>query len=394
MHSFHIVLLALAISAPALADIETAFVWVQGSPGTNFAVMHADLDTETGDLSVWGDYQGLVGDLTAVALEDVQGQSLGAIQFTGPREGVAYGTVQLAGPALADALASGVDVQFQTTASPAGEMNGFLSFFQITSTTLSISGSQVVGTNGAPGASGTLNLTTFPDGRVSVGGNMSGIDLPITGLELRGPAWTDENGPLLLDLAPFNSSANPSSYIAQVPAGVLTGTQLDDIEEGLAYLLVRTNAYPDGAMRGQLSYGVLGDTYCANRRNSSSFIGGQLELRGSPRLRDGDLRLQGQFFPIGSLILPIVGTGSQHSFLPGGSEGNLCLAGAPITRLLNKTSTGQGLGIFAIPMDLAQIVIPGGVTVGQTLHFQCWYRDSLQGQATSNFSNAVRLHVR
>ena len=175
---------------------------------------------------------------------------------------------------------------------------------------------------------------------------------------------------------------------------MLSEAQLDDVEEGLAYVLIRTGAYPEGAMRGQLSHGVLGSAYCANRRNSSSFIGGQLELRGSPRLLDGDLRLEGQFFPVGSLVLPIVGTGSQHSFLPGGSQGNLCLAGARITRLLNKTSVGQGLGMFVIPMDLTQVVIPGGISVGQTLHFQCWYRDNFQGQATSNFSSAVRLHVR
>ena len=53
-----------------------------------------------------------------------------------------------------------------------------------------------------------------------------------------------------------------------------------------------------------------------------------------------------------------------------------------------------GTGSFAIRLDLNQIPQPNGFVAaqpGETWNFQAWYRDSIGGTATSNFSNGRTL---
>ena len=74
---------------------------------------------------------------------------------------------------------------------------------------------------------------------------------------------------------------------------------------------------------------------------------------------------------------------------PGGSQGNLCL-GQPLGRFGALIQSSGPAGILNIPVDLTNIPLLGAVLVGDTFHFQCWYRD-VDPTSTSNFSDAVSL---
>lgn len=384
-----------ALAAPSAgAQILSDQAWVQGAAGINFGVGFADLDMTTGELSAWCDYQGLQGDLVAVELRSSAGASIGSLQFDGAREGFTWGSFQLAGPELTTA-AGGFDMFFLTSAFPAGEMAGAFSFQDPVTRVRFLDGAQVVGSAGATSASANMTATRYADGRVLLSAQTSGLDLPFTGLELRGPAWFGENGPLVLDLAPFDQSQAAHAFFVDIPAGTLTPEQLRDLDDGFQYLLVRTAAYPEGALRAQSALpGFLGDDYCAGRPNSQAVIGARLRLEGSPRIADGALTLVGEAFPSGSFVLPLAGRGTGHEFRPAGSQGNLCLGGAPIARLLDHITMGQGITDLRVTLDLAHLPAEAGVAAGESLQFQCWYRDVVGGVATSNFSSAISIRPR
>ncbi|MDA1260896.1 MAG: hypothetical protein O3A20_09785, partial [Planctomycetota bacterium] len=123
------ILLAAAATAPVgLADIESDQLWVQGLVGSNFGIMHADIDTETGEVSAWGDYQGLEGDLLSVVVRDHAGNLLHSLAFTGSRTGFAYGSILVDPTTVAAALDQGLEIRFLTDAFLNGEMGGFFGF--------------------------------------------------------------------------------------------------------------------------------------------------------------------------------------------------------------------------------------------------------------------------
>lgn len=384
----------LALNPLASADIEVDFAWVQGAAGLNFALMHTDLDTTSGELSVWGDYQGLEGDLVTVEVRDHLGAVIGVLDFTGAREGFAFGSIPQAPSSVTERINGGYSVVFLTMAHPAGEMDGLFGFDSSVSRARALDGQQVTGSVGALNATASMNVTRVRGGRIFLSGATSGLDLPFTGLELRGPAWRGENGPLVLDLTPFNASHDPSQFFVDIPAGTLTTEQLQDLKEGFHYVLLSTAAFPEGALRGQTTNEVFSESFCAPRSSATSQIGGQLSLHGSPRLIDASLELRGQFFTQGTFVLPLVGRGTGHIFLPAQSRGVLCLGGAHIARLNAQITQGQALSSFSVPIRLRSLPTAAPVLPGDLLHFQCWYRDTENGLPTSNFSSAVRMRAR
>jgi formylglycine-generating enzyme required for sulfatase activity len=79
---------------------------------------------------------------------------------------------------------------------------------------------------------------------------------------------------------------------------------------------------------------------------------------------------------------------------PGGSAGNLCL-GNPIGRRVGGVIPNSGAtGVVNVTADLTAMPQPTGtvgVLPGETWRFQCWYRDSVLGFPTSNFSDGLRV---
>jgi len=77
---------------------------------------------------------------------------------------------------------------------------------------------------------------------------------------------------------------------------------------------------------------------------------------------------------------------------PGGSAGNLCL-GSPIARFVSQVQNSGGSGSFSVAVDLTSIPSTPvhAVVAGETWYFQTWYRDSVLGIPTSNFSDGIRI---
>ena len=388
--------LASLLASPALADIEAGHGWAQGATGANFATVHTDLDTETGALSVWADYVGLVGDLQSVRISDPSGTEFGQLDHEGGRDGFMSGVVIVDPSRVDQLLTSGFWVRFHTTAFPAGEMEAGMGVAWSHTFEFDIDAGQVI-LGGAPGGSGNVRLSVIPDGRLGITGFLSGIDFPITGLELRGPAWYGEEGPLMLDLAPLNIAGVPAGLNVQVAEAHLTSAQRRDVRDGQCYLLVRTAAYPGGALRGQMYDHLRATSYCAARPSSVAIIGGQLLVSGSVHAPDNDITLHGQFFPQGATVLPLVGIGTAHVFDVPGSRGTLCIGGGWIGRYVHNLTQGQGFGVLDVPVDLTQVPSSTGAFsagAGDRLNFQLWYRDNLAGAPVSNFSNAVSVQLR
>ncbi|MEL6904587.1 MAG: hypothetical protein AAFP22_04235, partial [Planctomycetota bacterium] len=245
-------LAALALlSTSASAQILSDSAWIQGAAGPNFGVGHVDLDATTGELSAWCDYQGLIGELLAVELLDANGALLGEIDFSGPHQGFTGGSIALGPAAVDDAAANGVEMRFVTSAFPAGEMGSAFGFPSFISRSFAFDAGQVVDGPGPGGHFGTLHMTRSSDGRVFFSGGSPTPALPFTAIELRGPAYFGEVGPLILDLEPFDSSHLGDQFVIDLPPGTLDAATLQDLDDGFLYVLTRTAELPGGALRGQ-----------------------------------------------------------------------------------------------------------------------------------------------
>jgi len=72
---------------------------------------------------------------------------------------------------------------------------------------------------------------------------------------------------------------------------------------------------------------------------------------------------------------------------PGGSQGNLCIAG-PIGRFQSEVQNSGSDGAIEINVDLTDIPLFGSIVAGETWNFQCWYRDV---GGNSNFTGGITV---
>lgn len=77
--------------------------------------------------------------------------------------------------------------------------------------------------------------------------NLKNLRGEITGASFHGPADIDQNAPAIIE---WNSAAGRSVYEGRA---TLTAEQASDMLAGLWYVSVRTRAYPQGELRGQIS---------------------------------------------------------------------------------------------------------------------------------------------
>ncbi len=143
--------------------------------------------------------------------------------------------------------------------------------------------------------------------------------------------------------------------------------------------------------------GDAGTTYCGPAPLNS--IGSSASIRAigsNVRARD-NVSLVTSGLPTGSLVLYIASRQQGFVVGPGGSQGDLCLGGT-IGRYLGpgQARRARADGTSYIQLDLDLIPQPNSIqsaVVGETWNFQCWYRDSLNGTNTSNFSNGVSVQM-
>ena len=140
--------------------------------------------------------------------------------------------------------------------------------------------------------------------------------------------------------------------------------------------------------------GCLGASYCSVTANSTGSEG-IAELVGSTLVEANSLSFDVASLPTNAFGYLLVSTDPGFVMFPGGSVGNLCLSGS-IGRYVNSLFNTGSTGTASTAIDLTALPAPGGAfaaTAGDVLHFQVWHRDSVSGQATSNFSQALSIQV-
>ena len=139
----------------------------------------------------------------------------------------------------------------------------------------------------------------------------------------------------------------------------------------------------------------IGSSYCSVNPNSTGALG-ELEAFGLSAVSNNNVTLTASQLPAGTFGFFITSLDQGFVMNPGGSLGNLCLAGA-IGRYVGPgqiMNSGPGQ-TFSLQLDLTQVPQPTGpvaVSAGQTWNFQTWYRDTTPGgAAASNFTNGLEV---
>ncbi len=157
-----------------------------------------------------------------------------------------------------------------------------------------------------------------------------------------------------------------------------------------------------GRCNGTLVYmnqrDLVGVDYCGSAVANSTGAPAEMLVEGSPVAAENDLTLRCVDLPTGTFGFFLVSLTQGAINQPSGSQGVLCISGA-IGRYVAPgqiLNSGPG-GEFTLPIDTTAIPQPTtnvAAMVGETYNFTTWFRDSVLGIATSNFSNAVAVTFR
>ena len=138
---------------------------------------------------------------------------------------------------------------------------------------------------------------------------------------------------------------------------------------------------------------LVGQPYCPVNPNSSGQMS-TLFATGSSQVQGGHLTFRTTQMPLDVFGFIVAGDGQMFIPNPGGSEGNLCV-GPSLGRGVGDVIFSSGpFGASTVVLNQFIVPIPSGsvpVLPGQTWTFQTWHRDTIAGNATSNFSNAVEI---
>ncbi|QDV08157.1 hypothetical protein Poly30_36930 [Planctomycetes bacterium Poly30] len=117
---------------------------------------------------------------------------------------------------------------------------------------------------------------------------------------------------------------------------------------------------------------------------------GQLIVGGTSRALENEVSLQLFGLPESAPCYALLSRSAGFAANPGGSQGNLCLGGG-IGRMVLSLFVAGAEGRGQVTIDLTAMREPTGYVAampGERWYFQAWYRDSLSGTATSNFTAA------
>ena len=134
----------------------------------------------------------------------------------------------------------------------------------------------------------------------------------------------------------------------------------------------------------------LGRSTCPAEPNSTGEPA-RMEANGSLSARAGDLVLRAKELPADRLGMFLVSREPGFVSHPGGSAGNLCLAGL-VGRFRASVASSGPDGEIEYRVDTRRIPQAGGAPIlpGETWHFQCWFRDPVPG-ARTNFSDGLGI---
>jgi hypothetical protein len=137
----------------------------------------------------------------------------------------------------------------------------------------------------------------------------------------------------------------------------------------------------------------VGEQACAGVTNSTGRPA-TLCGRGSNVASSNGVYLYVVDLPMGSAGYFVTSPDFQLTLNPGGSQGNLCLGAAGRYSYDILFTTAVTTAVFYQP-DLMVTPVAGGsftaITAGMRQYWQYWYRDSVGGVATSNFSSTLEI---
>ena len=139
----------------------------------------------------------------------------------------------------------------------------------------------------------------------------------------------------------------------------------------------------------------VGTNYCGPAALNSTGASATLSASGSSVVSSNDMVLEAMEIPRNSFGFFITSQMQGFVMNPGGSEGNLCLGGS-VGRYVGagQIQNAGSAGVFSLAIDLTMHPTPGGlvsVAPGETWNFQAWFRDSVGGMATSNFTDGLEV---
>ena len=141
----------------------------------------------------------------------------------------------------------------------------------------------------------------------------------------------------------------------------------------------------------------VGVAYCDANPNSLGLVA-SLSGFGSAAVSENQVRLVASEMPPFAYAFFIVGRERIYISPLGGGEGALCVNGSLMGFYgPGEVSPSDAGGRASLDVNLTAIPLPGGagsmaVQPGDTLNFQCWYRDrTAAGATTTNTTNAVEI---
>jgi hypothetical protein len=133
--------------------------------------------------------------------------------------------------------------------------------------------------------------------------------------------------------------------------------------------------------------------YCTSAPNSTGDYG-FIALYGDNLLTSSKM-LVATSLPANTVGFFITGNGFTVLNNPGGSVGNLCVAGGSVLGRYSSSAGSTGSqGFLTLNINPLALAAPMGTvaaTTGSFWQFQCWHRDSSGGLPVSNFTNAVSI---
>ncbi|MEZ6017186.1 MAG: hypothetical protein R3F49_18860 [Planctomycetota bacterium] len=148
----------------------------------------------------------------------------------------------------------------------------------------------------------------------------------------------------------------------------------------------------NGAVISFIRRGAQGASFCAATPNSTTRPA-RVSAHGNDRISQDNCFLAVESLPLNATAFFLVSPSTAFVPHAGGSLGTLCLGGA-IGRGVGGVGNSGSTGTLSRAVPLLAIPSPTGpfaVQPGDTLSFQCWYRDAVGGAAVSNYSDAVQL---
>ncbi|MFT7676422.1 MAG: PKD repeat protein [Planctomycetota bacterium] len=135
----------------------------------------------------------------------------------------------------------------------------------------------------------------------------------------------------------------------------------------------------------------VGSNYCGPAASNSSGAPATISGTGSDVAGGNPLTLTASSLPTSQFGYFLVSQNQGFFANPGGSQGNLCLAG-PIGRYTASIGNSGSTGVIALAIDTNSIPVNPSVAVqaGETWNFQLWFRD-VNPMATSNFTDGLSI---